>query len=219
MDIQFSMKIRLIIFDLWSTLIYTGYPEAIHNIAMILGFPDDTSFWNFCDNEWLCTKESAGEFFSRVCSFRHLSKDTLNRVLELWNESQKRVRMYSDVIPFLEMLSETYKLVIVSNTSCDEAEHAIKSFGLDKYFDDIILSCDVGIVKPNPKIFQIALDRFNVKASEALLIGDDLKKDIIPARSIGLNAILLDRKGKYPEYEGNDWYVKSLKEIEIGRFC
>ena len=50
-----------------------------------------------------------------------------------------------------------------------------------------------GVEKPNPRIYEIALERANVAPEEALHIGDSMRKDYLPAKSIGMQALLLDR--------------------------
>ena len=57
-----------------------------------------------------------------------------------------------------------------------------------------VFSGVIGIEKPDPKIYEIALEKAgNVAPEEALHIGDSMRKDYIPARSIGMHALLLDR--------------------------
>ena len=47
------------------------------------------------------------------------------------------------------------------------------------------------------------------------MIGDTLKLDIVPARMLGMKAILIDSRGRYTEYKGEDWYIASLKELKL----
>ena len=78
------------------------------------------------------------------------------------------------------------KLGIVSNADGRVADDA-RRFGLAKYFDVIIDSQVVGVEKPNPKIFQLALDALGVPPEEALYAGDIYSIDMLGARSAGID--------------------------------
>jgi putative hydrolase of the HAD superfamily len=54
-------------------------------------------------------------------------------------------------------------------------------------------------VKPHPTIFEAALDRLDVHAGEAVMVGDSLEEDVEGARALGMRAILVDRGDRYPE--------------------
>src|SRR5919198_567658 len=69
------------------------------------------------------------------------------------------VRLYDDVLSELGRLRQAaYKLAIVSNASC-EAGAVVQGLGLDRAVDTVVLSCDVGALKPEPAILQAALER------------------------------------------------------------
>jgi putative hydrolase of the HAD superfamily len=91
----------------------------------------------------------------------------------------------------------------------------IKFFGMDPYFDDFVFSTDVGLRKPHPKMFKIALSNLGVDASEAMYIGNSLAQDIKGAKGVGIKAVL--KCSAYcPQAEGvvPDHTVKTLDEIE-----
>jgi len=86
---------------------------------------------------------------------------------------------------------------------------------LKKYFDEVIFSGQIGLAKPNPRIFRLVLDHFDVNGEECVMVGDNLEVDIIPAKLLGFKTILVDTRKKYSEYKNEDWYVGGLKELEI----
>lgn len=88
------------------------------------------------------------------------------------------------------------KLGVVSNADGRVVADA-KRFGLAKYFDVIIDSQVVGVEKPNPKIFRLALDALNVPPEEALYTGDIYAIDMIGARSAGIAGKLIDQHAMY----------------------
>ncbi|MGH7813966.1 MAG: HAD family hydrolase [Candidatus Binataceae bacterium] len=88
------------------------------------------------------------------------------------------------------------KLAIVSNAE-GRVESDCRRFGLAPYFDTIIDSHIVGIEKPDPRIFKIALDRLGVSPEEARFAGDIYSIDILGARAAGIDAALIDQHGRY----------------------
>jgi putative hydrolase of the HAD superfamily len=74
--------------------------------------------------------------------------------------------------------------------------------GIMNYFDSFVISSETGFAKPFPEIFSAALKRNDVYPSEAIHIGDSLQLDFYPARSVGINSVLLDREEKYKGISG-----------------
>jgi putative hydrolase of the HAD superfamily len=91
----------------------------------------------------------------------------------------------------------------------------IKHFGLDAYFDDYVFSTDVGLRKPHPKMFKIALSNLGVEASEAMYVGNSLAQDIKGAKGVGIRAVL-KCSAFCPQAEGvvPDHTVQTLSEVE-----
>lgn len=66
-------------------------------------------------------------------------------------------------------------------------------------FSDVIVSEDLNIRKPDPAFFQYALDKIGLPADQVLYVGDSLKLDIIPAKKIGFQVVLIDRIKAFPK--------------------
>ncbi|XP_061338812.1 uncharacterized protein LOC133285576 isoform X1 [Gastrolobium bilobum] len=94
------------------------------------------------------------------------------------------------------------KMAVVSNFDC-RLRKLLKDLNVLNLFDAVIISSEVGYEKPDPRIFQAALDQVNVEASKALHIGDDQKADKLGANAIGIDCWLW----------GSD--VKTFSEIQI----
>jgi putative hydrolase of the HAD superfamily len=92
--------------------------------------------------------------------------------------------------------SAGYKLAIVSNAE-GQVEADAKRFGLAPYFDVIIDSHIVGVAKPDPRIFQIALERLGVGSDEVKFTGDIYSIDVEGARAAGIEARLIDQHRRY----------------------
>jgi putative hydrolase of the HAD superfamily len=84
-----------------------------------------------------------------------------------------------------------HRLAVVSNSE-GTVEAMLEEVGLRRYFETVLDSAVVGLVKPDPRIFMLALDRLGVSASEAVMVGDSPSADVGGARAAGLRAALLD---------------------------
>ena len=69
-----------------------------------------------------------------------------------------------------------------------------KYTGFLNKFDTLTFSCDVGLMKPDHRIFNYTLTNLLIKPEEAIMVGDNTKRDIIPAKELGMKTILIDRE-------------------------
>jgi putative hydrolase of the HAD superfamily len=74
-----------------------------------------------------------------------------------------------------------------------------RQLGLEPYLDFIVTSSDVGAPKPKPPVFLAALERANISAKEAIYVGDQYSTDVVGARGVDINPVLLDRYELFPE--------------------
>lgn len=92
----------------------------------------------------------------------------------------------------LNYLSKKYRLHIITNGFEEAQEKKMKSSHLKQYFTTITNSEMVGVKKPNPKIFNFAMDLANAKPEQSIMIGDSLEADIEGAKGVGMDAIHFD---------------------------
>jgi len=83
------------------------------------------------------------------------------------------------------------KLTIVSNANGTLRAHLAR-IGLDRYVDCVLDSCDEQVEKPDPRLFEIALERSGARKESTIHVGDLYNIDIVGARNAGLRAVLLD---------------------------
>jgi HAD superfamily hydrolase (TIGR01509 family) len=102
--------------------------------------------------------------------------------------------LYPDTMPALKALHGSYRLAVVSN-GAEQAETCLR-LGIDSYFDYIIGSQHVGLRKPMPEIFHMALSALGVGSKEAVMVGDDWEADITGAEGVGIKK--LSQKGEAP---------------------
>lgn len=97
--------------------------------------------------------------------------------------------VFPGTIDILEYLKPNYRLHIITNGFEEIQEKKMKSSHIRPYFEVIINSEMAGVKKPNPKIFELALNEAKVKAENTLMIGDSLEADIIGAKNLGFNVL------------------------------
>ena len=105
------------------------------------------------------------------------------------------------------------RLAVVSNSD-GRATAALAATGLLDAFEFVIDSGEVGVEKPDPRIFQIALDRLGVSATETLYVGDLYEVDVVGARAAGLDVVLLDPAGAHAGRDVRT--VRSVAELADG---
>ncbi len=90
----------------------------------------------------------------------------------------------------------------------------IKALGFECYFDVILTSCEVGVKKPDLRIFSIALERLQATADQCIYIGDSLSADIQPAKALGMKTIwkVSQKAGKVPEA---DFQIDCFSDLPI----
>ncbi|MGI8543778.1 MAG: HAD family hydrolase [Aridibacter sp.] len=89
---------------------------------------------------------------------------------------------------FIGKLSEKYKLLILSDTNEIHFEFIKQNFPVLKYFDDFVLSYEVGVLKPSKEIFQIAVEKAGC-LSEECFFTDDIEKNVAAAKNLGINTV------------------------------
>jgi len=139
----------------------------------------------------------------------------------LWEVTLKKLPHLDEVLTELE--KKGYRLGIITNTVTSREEHvrmALRKIDVEKYFDVIVTSVDVGHEKPDERIFMTALKAVKVKPKEAVMVGNRVSADIIGGNRMGMKTILFKWNKRYPEKitspeEQPTRTIRSLKELPI----
>lgn len=128
-----------------------------------------------------------------------VSPDALRAAAADFEEEHLRDNLWSEMpaeVPgALSRLHDAgYRMAVVSNAE-PNLRTRIQKAGLEPFFDALIISAELGIQKPDPAIFQAALDRVAVSAEHAVHVGDFYALDVVGARGVGIVPILLDTAG------------------------
>lgn len=207
---------RALIFDFWGTIVEIGvHPSPIRQIKNILNIDVPFSSYIIKFEEVFMKQpyKNLFEAFTEVCKAFHVEpkQELLEELVGLWNKNKLLAKPFPETMEVLEELKEKgYKLVMLSNTDCFSIEEIMEKYDLRKYFDEIVLSYQVKMLKNNPRIFQKVLGEMGVSKEEAVMVGDSIESDIIGAKKAGIDAILVDRT------ETRDFKpkIKDLRELK-----
>jgi len=143
-----------------------------------------------------------------------VDQELLPKIMKKVGELVKETRwtLFDDALPTLkELKQQNFIIGLLSNFDKD-MNPIFHELSLEPYLDFAVTSKEVGADKPNPLIFQTALQRAGVDASEAVHVGDQYKIDVVGARGVGITPILIDRYNFRPEI--NDCpRIRSLFEL------
>ena len=105
--------------------------------------------------------------------------------------------LYEDAIPCLEALRGRYRLGVIANQP-GEVRTAMQRDGLEPFFEVWGVSDELGVGKPDPRLFELAARTARVDATAAVMVGDRLDYDVRPAKLVGMRAIWMLR-GEAPD--------------------
>lgn len=125
--------------------------------------------------------------------------------------------LYSDAEECLKRLSRKYKIGVIANQSLG-TEKRLERFGILRYIDTVIASAEEGVAKPDERIFEIALKRAECSPEQAVMIGDRIDNDIVPAKKLGMRTVWVKQGfGRYWSIAGDgeraDYEVNHLSEL------
>jgi putative hydrolase of the HAD superfamily len=138
-----------------------------------------------------------------LAEFGHerISDDIVQPALKrMYTVSQAHWLLEEETIPCLEALREQgYQLAIISNAGDDaDVQSLVDNTNIRKYFDLVLTSAACGIRKPNPRIFEFALERLKIPPKQAVMVGDKLRADIVGAHNAGIFSIWITRQADTP---------------------
>ncbi len=208
------MRLRAIFFDLDETLLDTSgcRPPAVEASFRVAAqaYPQlELEAWRRASEEvkaemhdlWLNSPNSGAELL-REGSYRILRKLGIDDRELATQASQayyrtwvSHLKLFPEVPEVLAALRGRFRLGIISNGPSDLQRYKLKLFDLEREFDPIVISGEVGVAKPDQKIFRYALERAGVSAEEALYVGDSPVYDVVGAKGAGMMMAWVNRSG------------------------
>lgn len=143
----------------------------------------------------------------------HAGEDTglADAAFEVFFEARQCVALYSDALPALQSLSRRFPVVAVSNGNAD-----VHRVGIGQHFHAKVSAREVGVGKPDARIFEVAARSAGVPPEAVLHIGDDPALDVDGALKVGMQTVWVNRSGA-------DWPLAlaepHLSVTELGTLC
>ena len=143
----------------------------------------------------------------------HLPDDFEEKFIPVYSENMFRfTHLRDESIEVLEKLQGKYKLAIISNGGSFSQHSKIDHVGIGKYFDQVVVSGDLGIHKPDKRIFAYTAEKLGVKCEECLMIGDVFSTDILGALSSSITPVWMCTDDR-PSYGYKGYRIKDLRQL------
>ena len=115
----------------------------------------------------------------------------------------------------LAAVKQRARVGIVSNNLLEEQQGKLRQCALDRFVDQLVVSEEAGMSKPDPRIFEIALERLECRADEATMVGDSWAADVIGARAAGITPIWFNPdRALSPEPDAGVAELHALEPVE-----
>ena len=222
--------IKGILFDLDNTLYDYDYS---HNIALqkvfksingLFGIPFDeiNNLYEIAKKEVKKNIPNTASSHNRILYFQKLleiiKKNPLEYALEFyeiyWETFINNMALEKDSLEILELLHSKYKMCLITDMVAAIQYKKIKKLSLSKYFNHIVVSEEIGTEKPDKKNFFECMKKMKLRANELIMIGDDYKKDIKGAISLGIKAFWYDRYNKKIDLDKKVSRFKNYAELK-----
>jgi putative hydrolase of the HAD superfamily len=164
---------------------------------------------------WRSIIDDYGGDYTRALPAERLAQLPLTLAEIYRGVSRKKLKLYPHVRTVLDQLRQRFPLAIVTDAQSAYAHGELHKVGLTQYFDPIIVSGDHGFRKPDPRLFEYALQRMGVSAAQTVYVGNDMFRDIYGARQVGMRTIMFDSDQGTKEYEdcAPDYRITDHREL------
>lgn len=170
------------------------------------------------DTFWTDEEETSSVWvgmYSLLCDRLGIGDQAAEIARKVYDEfgRPERWRPYPDVVPaLLELRSAGIKTGIISNWDTRLAA-LIRGLDLGHLFDLVISSAEVGLRKPDPRIFVLACERIGVRPQDAVHVGDHHYADVLGARAVEMTPVLIVRSEGASPVSGGTATVRSFEEL------
>jgi 2-haloacid dehalogenase len=216
------MKYEIIIFDADETLFDFRKSEkyAFENTMLEFNMEYDEDYhlkiysdinkiiWNEFEEGLISQEKLKTERFKRLSDKLNIPFDEIKFSESYLKHLSNASFLYDDSVKLIESLNKDYRLSIITNGLNDVQDNRIRKSIISNYFEDIIISEVVKVAKPDPKIFELALNNINhTDKSKVLMVGDSLTSDIQGGINFGIDTCwynpnrIINKTGIKPTYE------------------
>ena len=183
------MSIRAVFFDVGGVLLNMEDHDKRYEWEARLGLPREyltrLVFGSEVFRRALAGGAPEGAVWKYVAETLGLSDEQLPQLQSDFWEGE---RLNVELAQFAQTLRPRYKVGIISNAGPGARADVNRKFNLDRYVDDAIYSAEVNLVKPDPRIYQLALDQMKVRAAESVFV-DDMLVNVEAAQALGMRGV------------------------------
>jgi putative hydrolase of the HAD superfamily len=194
-------NIKVVMFDLGNVIICFDHMIAVKEISKYCGYNPEEIYNLFFSSDLVEEFDKGGvseeEFFKQIRKILNLNGLNKERFYNIWNDIFWENPGVSDLIE--EIKKKYEKFFIISNVNRSHFEYIYKNFPIVRKADEIILSYKVGVLKPDSKIYQIAIEKAGCSASN-IFYTDDREELIEAAKNIGFNAVKFEDKNQIEKF-------------------
>jgi putative hydrolase of the HAD superfamily len=126
---------------------------------------------------------SMDEFFQRLAEHSHQKPA---EIAGIFGDTQM---IDNDMVSLIDQLHARYQIGLLSNSRGDYIRPILEEHAIGHLFDEVVISAEVGMIKPHSEIFEFTLDKMNAKPEETVFI-DDSEHNVEAARAIGIRGIV-----------------------------
>ena len=201
------MSLRAILFDAGNTLLFLDFSRLAREVGLAIGAPlteaqlaaQARPAARALENGGSTDRERGSRYLESIFLLAGVAPERLETVrdtlLLMHRENHLWAGMQEGTADALDALAAAgYRLGVVSNSD-GRVEEALTAAGIRDRFELVIDSQCVGVEKPDPRIFELALERLGLTAAEALYVGDIYEVDVVGARRAKMDVILVDPLG------------------------
>lgn len=183
------MAIKAVVWDFSGVLLQPHVPDPHASIARELGI-DPLDFAKYFDGRENARmdlgQESEDEFYQRLIREQNLDETEALRIFNHYFFDM--FDLNEDLMDFIRTNRPRFKMAICSNFSRMLRSLLEKKWKVIRDFDVLVISSEVHLLKPDPRIYQLALDELALKPGETIFV-DDSEKNVIAARNLGMHGI------------------------------
>ena len=182
------MTYQLVLFDLGGVVVEVESDRLVHQVSQLIGRPFEEVQQVVYHTDLLLPFELGR--ITATAYYEGLKKRlklrwTYEQFVRAWNGIFTE---HTDVTTLMQQLRKRHRLMALTNTNILHLDHIKASFPSLSVLEDWVASCDVGLRKPDPQFYRLALERAGVRPSEAVYV-DDRPEMVEAGRAVGLTAV------------------------------
>ena len=220
-----ASSIEAVVFDLYDTLAYLDgqvIRDTRRELAEIAQVDTQAFMDQWRDTAWERMLGVLGDLDQQIALMlgrlgAHVTPDLVARLVKLENAAwHDAVHLYPQTLPLLrELRQRGYRLGLLSNCSC-QAGAVVSALGLEALMDELVLSCEVGLAKPDRAIFEHACRALDVTLERTMFVADGAFGELDAATDLGMVAVKIEQAHQSGDYGTSERYrhcVTSLDEV------